>query len=69
MWLKFKNFIAREIIYLIGAPTLIMLGIVGYGILFGYWYKDIYNIALGSILLYLLSVLIRFLGWISGKLK
>jgi hypothetical protein len=69
MWTKFKNFIGNEIIFLLGAPTLIMLGIVIYGVLFDDWYKDVYNIVLGSILLYLLSVIIRFLGWLSGRFK
>ena len=69
MWGKLKNFLAKEVIYLIGAPTLIMLGIVAYGILFDYWYKDVYNIVLASILFYLLSVIIRFLGWMSGRFK
>ena len=69
MWRKFKNFIANEIGYLIGAPTLIMLGIVAYGILYDYWYKDVYNIVLASLLFYILSVIIRFLGWMSGRFK
>jgi len=64
-----KNFILTEIIYIIGAPTIIMLGIVAYGILFDYWYKDIYNIALASILLYLLSIVIRFLIWALHKIS
>ena len=69
MWRKFKNFISNEIVYLIGAPTLIMLGIVAYGILYDYWYKDVYNIVLASLLFYILSVIIRFLGWMSGRFK
>jgi len=69
MWLKIRNFLANEAIYLIGAPTIILLGIVVYGILYDYWYKDAYNISLASILLYILSIIFRFLGWISGKFK
>jgi hypothetical protein len=69
MWQKVKNFISNEIAYLIGAPTLIMLGVVIYGIFFDYWYKDVYNIILASFLLYILSIVIRFLGWMSGKIK
>jgi len=69
MWLKIRNFLANEALYLIGAPTLILLGIVVYGILYDYWYKDVYNISLASIMLYVLSIIFRFLGWISGKFK
>jgi len=69
MWSKIKNFLFNEAIYLIGAPTLVLLGIVAYGILFDHWYKDIYNIALASLLLYILSIIFRFLGWISGRIK
>jgi hypothetical protein len=69
MWQKFKIFFSNEIAYLIGAPTLVMLGIVVYGIFFNVWYKDLYNIMLASLLLYILSIIIRFLGWMSGKIK
>jgi hypothetical protein len=69
MWLKIRNFLANEALYLIGAPTIILLGIVVYGILYDYWYKDVYNISLASIMLYVLSIIFRFLGWISGKFK
>ena len=37
MWSKIKNFLANEVAYLIGAPTMVMLGIVAYGILFDHW--------------------------------
>ena len=69
MWMKIKNFLANETIYLLGSPTIILLGIVVYGILYDHWYKDVYNISLASILLYVLSVIFRFLGWVSGKFK
>jgi len=69
MWRKIKNFFTNEVIYLIGSPTLILLGIVAYGIFFDHWYNDVYNISLASLLLYVLSIVFRFLGWISGKFK
>lgn len=69
MRFRFRNFLANELVYLFGAPTLVMLGIVLYGVFFDYWYKDIYNIALASLVFYALSVIIRILGWIAGKLQ
>jgi hypothetical protein len=69
MWGNIKNFLRNEAVYLIGAPTLVLLGIVLYGIFFDHWYKDLYNISLASLLLYVLSIIFRFLGWISGKFK
>jgi len=66
---KWKNIILNEIAFILGAPTIIMLGIVAYGILFDHWYKDVYNIALASTLLYLLSIIFRFLLWASRKIS
>lgn len=69
MWKKFKDLLAREILYLILAPTLIMAGIVLYGIFIDTWYKDYYNIMVASVLVYVLSIVLRLLFWISGKIK
>ena len=69
MRFKFRNFLANELVYLLGSPTLVMLGIVVYGIFFDYWYKDIYNSILASLLLYALSIIIRILNWIAGKIQ
>lgn len=66
---KLKNLFINELVYIIGSPTIIMLGIVIYGILFDFWYKDAYNIALASSVLYFLSILFRFLAWASKKIR
>jgi hypothetical protein len=69
MSIKLKNLLINELVYILGSPTIIMLGIVVYGILFDVWYKDVYNIALASSVIYVLSILFRLLAWASKKIK
>lgn len=66
---KFKNLLANEFIFMIGSATLVLLGIVIYGIFFDVWYKDIYNIALISLVIYLSSIIIRGLAWVGKKIR
>ena len=66
---KFKNLLVNEFIFLIGSATLILLGVVIYGILFDVWYKDAYNIALVSLVIYISSIFIRGLAWLSKKIR
>ncbi len=66
---KFKNLLANEFIFMIGSATLVLLGIVIYGIFFDVWYKDIYNIALISLVIYLSSIIIRALAWVGKKIR
>jgi len=69
MAVRIKNFLLNELAFLLLAPTLVMIGIVLYGILFDSWYKDAYNILLASGALYLVILLIRLITWITRKIR
>jgi len=65
---RFKNFLLNELFFLFLAPTLILLGVVVYGILFDTWYNDVYDILMASGALYLVFQFIRLTAWLAKKI-
>ena len=58
-----KSWLANELTYLFLAPFLVLLGILGYGILFDIWYKEPKLILEYSGITYGAIMIIRFLRW------
>jgi inner membrane protein involved in colicin E2 resistance len=66
---RIKNFILNELFYLFLAPTLILLVIVVYGILFDVWYDNAYSILMASGVLYLVLLFLRLTTWLAKKVR
>jgi hypothetical protein len=60
---KNNPWLFRELSYLLLAPFLVLMGVVGYGILFDKWHKDPEEILEYSGLVYGILLVTRFLGW------
>jgi hypothetical protein len=60
---KNSTWFVRELSYLLLAPFLVLIGVVGYGILFDKWHRDPLEILEYSGLVYAILIVYRFLGW------
>ena len=60
---KNKSWLGSEMIYLFLAPFLVLIGILGYGILFDKWHKDPLMILEYSAIAYGVILTLRFFGW------
>lgn len=60
---KKGSWLGKELTYLLLAPLLILIGVLGYGILFDKWFKDPMLILQYSAIAYGAMMALRFLGW------
>ncbi len=60
---KYKSKIGSELTYLFLAPFLVLIGVLGYGILFDRWYKDPMIILQASGVAYGVILILRFFSW------
>ena len=60
---KNKSWLGGELTYLFLAPFLVLIGILGYGILFDRWYKDPMMILQYSAIAYGVILVLRFFAW------
>ncbi len=60
---KKKSKIGSELTYLFLAPFLVLIGVLGYGILFDRWYKDPMLILQASGIAYGAILVLRFFSW------
>ncbi len=60
---KKKSWLGKELSYLFLAPFLILLGVLGYGVLFDIWYKDPLLILRYSGIAYVVIFVLRFFSW------
>lgn len=61
---KKKNWLGREIVYLLLAPLLVMVGVLLAGVLFETWYKDPMLILKASGIAYVGLLFLRLFFWI-----
>jgi hypothetical protein len=66
---RFRRFFWNEFFYWVLSASLVLAGIVVYGVLFDRWYKEWQNILLAGSLIYLLSVLVRSFAWINSRIR
>ncbi|MBR9998487.1 MAG: hypothetical protein KFF73_05915 [Cyclobacteriaceae bacterium] len=69
MGIRIRNFILNELFFILLSPTLVMLCIVVYGILFDFWYKNLIDILLVSFVIYLVLLFIRLVFRTSKKIR
>ena len=60
---KKGSWLGQELTYLLLAPFLVLLGVLGYGILFDKWFKEPILILQYSAIAYGVIMGLRFLGW------
>ncbi|MCK5278104.1 MAG: hypothetical protein KAI99_11780 [Cyclobacteriaceae bacterium] len=60
---KKKSWLAGELTYIFLAPFLVLIGILGYGILFDKWYKDPILILEYSGIAYGVMLGLRLISW------
>ncbi|MCK5206443.1 MAG: hypothetical protein KAQ79_00435 [Cyclobacteriaceae bacterium] len=60
---KKKSWLAGELTYIFLAPFLVLIGILGYGILFDKWYKDPILILEYSAIAYGVLLGLRLISW------
>lgn len=60
---KNKSWLVSEMTYLFLAPFLILIGILGYGILFDKWYKDPLLILEYAAIAYGVILVLRLFSW------
>lgn len=60
---KKKSWLVSEMTYLFLAPFLILIGILGYGILFDKWYKDPLLILEYAAITYGVILVLRLFRW------
>jgi len=58
-----KSWLGTELTFLLLAPFLVLLGVLGYGILFDQWFKDPMVILEFSAITYGAILLLRLFGW------
>jgi hypothetical protein len=58
-----KSWVVGELTFLLLAPFLVLLGVLGYGILFDQWFKDPMIILEYSAIVYGGILILRLFGW------
>jgi len=66
---KKNSWLGSELTYLFLAPFLVLIGILGYGILFDKWYKDPMLILEYSAIAYGGILVLRFFSWVIRALS
>ncbi len=64
-----RSWLGTELTYLFIAPFLVLLGVLGYGILFDKWYKDPMLILQFSGYAYGAILVLRFFSWVIRALS
>lgn len=64
-----KSWLGTELTYLFLAPFLVLIGILGYGILFDKWFKDPMIILEYSAIAYGVILALRLFSWVIRALS
>ncbi len=66
---KKKSRLGGELLYLFVAPFLVLIGILGYGILFDKWHRDPMLILEYSAIAYGIILVLRLISWAIRSLS
>lgn len=66
---KGRSRLSTEMLYIFLSPLLVLIGVLGYGILFDRWHKDPLLILHFSGYVYAAILLIRFINWMIKALS
>ncbi len=66
---KSSNWFANELVYILLAPFLVLIGVLAYGILLDHWYRDPMIILQASGYAYLGILGLRLIFWVINKLS
>ncbi len=66
---KKKSWLGKELSFLFLAPFLVLLGVLGYGILFDIWHKDPQLILKYSGIAFAVIIVLRFFNWVIRSLS
>lgn len=61
---KKKNWLATELMYLLLAPLVVMVGVILMGVLFDEWYKDMMLLLKAAGIAYACILFLRLFMWI-----